>query len=299
MKCPFCKEEIDASFAICNHCGSTIGSNSPYRNGPSSKSGRVGMEFCGGSLGFFFRFLWMGLACLLVFPAPIAIKSFYHWLIKNIHMNDGSNITFSGTTKEMVKYILIGTGISLVITISRIYFSNQTYILIGSLILSIAVASFIQSTIISWICRNIHFGDSSIFFKGDYFVIFGWNVLLNLVSVVAVLKFWAPQQLAILILIAMAGSAWVVAAFNRWICRNISGDVSVEFSGSGWGILWRIIFYVLSCVLIIPIPWTFTWFARWFIRQLTIQKYAHANANETLSDVATDSARPVIVDISG
>lgn len=71
--------------------------------------------------------------------------------------------------------------------------------------------------------------------------------------------------------LSIIGWAWVLAAWMRWICRNIAGTRrEVVFTGSGLEVLWRSILFVLCCTVIIPIPWMLRWYAQWFAAQFAL-----------------------------
>ena len=61
------------------------------------------------------------------------------------------------------------------------------------------------------------------------------------------------QLLMYVSVITIIGWAWVITAWMRWICRNISGTRrEVVFNGTGLEVLWRTLLFVIGCVFIIP-----------------------------------------------
>ena len=100
--------------------------------------------------------------------------------------------------------------------------------------------------IIRWIASNLSSNGQPlpIAFTGSVWTYIGWQVLM-------VISF-----------ITIIGWAWVVTAWMRWICRNISGTRrEIIFNASGLEVLWRTIVLVIACAFIIPIPWVMRWYA--------------------------------------
>lgn len=99
-------------------------------------------------------------------------------------------------------------------------------------------------------------------FKGSALGYIGWHVLMY-ISVFTII-----------------GWAWVVTAWMRWICRNISGTRrEIVFTASGWQMLWRSLLFGLACGLLIPLPWVLRWYTSWYVSQFELVErtaYAHA-----------------------
>jgi hypothetical protein len=109
--------------------------------------------------------------------------------------------------------------------------------------------------ILRWFVGNIGSNGRPIpmAFNGSVWAFIGWQVL-GFVSVFTII-----------------GWAWVVTAWLRWICRNISGTRrEIIFKGTGLEVLWRTIVFGLGSILIVPIPWLLRWYANWYVSQLAL-----------------------------
>jgi hypothetical protein len=117
---------------------------------------------------------------------------------------------------------------------------------------------------IRWIAANITSDGRQLQlnFAGSALGYIGWYLLLY-ISVITII-----------------GWAWVITAWMRWVCRNMTGTRrEVVFNASGWQILWRTLVYAFLVVLIIPIPWVMGWYARWYVSQFAlVERTAYTNA---------------------
>ena len=84
----------------------------------------------------------------------------------------------------------------------------------------------------------------------------------------------------VLSFLTIIGWAWVVTAWTRWICRNISGTRrEIIFNASGLEVLWRTVVLIIACAFLIPIPWVMRWYATWIVSQFALAEHgAYANA---------------------
>jgi hypothetical protein len=105
-----------------------------------------------------------------------------------------------------------------------------------------------------WFCANLKSEDGTLTlaFEGGIWPYVGLYVLLAISF------------------LTIVGWAWVIRYMMRWLCRNVHGTASFDFTGSGLAILWRTVVAILLTILIIPIPWVHRWLANWFISQLSV-----------------------------
>jgi hypothetical protein len=135
---------------------------------------------------------------------------------------------------------------------------------ISVLLLTVVVQAFLNWMVLRWIVGNLSSNGVKlpIEFKGSVWAYIGWTLALSLSFVTII------------------GWAWVITAFMRWICRNVSGTHrEVTFNGSGSGVLWRTLVWVIGMVFIIPIPWVLRWYATWYTSQvILVERGAHSKA---------------------
>lgn len=128
----------------------------------------------------------------------------------------------------------------------------------------IPVSAFLSWMTLRWMGENLSSNGHNlpIEFKGSALGYIGWHVLMY-ISVFTII-----------------GWAWVVTAWMRWICRNISGTRrEIVFTASGWQMLWRSLLFGLACGLLIPLPWVLRWYTSWYVSQFELVErtaYAHA-----------------------
>ena len=101
---------------------------------------------------------------------------------------------------------------------------------------------------VRWICANLSSNGRplSLSFDGSALGYDGWQ-LLTMLSAITII-----------------GWAWVVAAWARWLCRNIQGTRrAIVFKGTGLEFLWRVLVVAIASCFIIPIPWVYRWIMQW------------------------------------
>ena len=120
---------------------------------------------------------------------------------------------------------------------------------------------------VRWIASNLSSNGQRlpIAFDGGALTYIGWHVLL-LISAVTII-----------------GWAWVITAWMRWICRNVSGTHrEIVFNASGLEMLWRTLVVALGCVFLIPIPWVLRWYTSWYVSQFELVEEPHSANAATL-----------------
>jgi GYF domain 2 len=193
---------------------------------------------------FFGQSLLLMVGYLLVVPAPWTGTGFYRWLVSQIEVPDRPNLAFTGQPGD-IWYVFVATGL--------MYY-------VGALdntlqLISIPVSAFLSWVLVRWLAGNLSSNGQRlpIAFNGDAVTFVGWQLLMY-ISVLTII-----------------GWAWVIAAWMRWVCRNISGTRrEVIFNGTGSEILWRTIVFTIGLIFLIPIPWVMRWYFRWYVSQFAL-----------------------------
>ena len=134
---------------------------------------------------------------------------------------------------------------------------------------------------IRWLIANLASNGQplGLSFAGSFWAYLGWNILFGL-SILTII-----------------GWAWVIAAWARWLCRNIQGTRrQVVYKGTGLENLWRTLVMAICCAFIIPIPWMYRWMLRWQLsqtelverRRLSVRK-RHCLRSRTEPSCATEA----------
>ncbi len=194
--------------------------------------------------GLFGRALLVIIGALLIIPSPWTGTAFYRWMCERVALPDGRRLTFAGQPGD-IWYVFVVMSLS--IWAGRIDYAN---------LVIIPLSWILGILFLRWLCAKVGTEDGSLklSFEGGFLPYIGWNLLL-MVSVITII-----------------GWAWVMKFMLQWICRNVHGTASFEFTATGFSILWRTLVVGLLCALIIPIPWVMQWFTRWMISQISVVK---------------------------
>ena len=207
--------------------------------------------------GLFWRALVFGLGAAFVIPAPWCIAALYRYIIEHVSLPDRRRLTFAGTGAD-IWYLFIGPIlIAIVVAILAKFIPLLAILNVLVYLFFIFVLPYL---LIRWVTDKVGSEDGSmkVAFTGSIWGVIGYNLLLALSY------------------ITIIGWAWVAAAMQRWICRNVSGTHRFEFMGTGLEILWRTIVFILLSYLVIPIPWMMRWYYTWFISQIRVADQAAA-----------------------
>jgi hypothetical protein len=191
------------------------------------------------------RSLLFIIGTLLIIPAPWTATSFYRWIVSRLYVPERPNLAFTGQVGD-IWYVFVAIGILTYLGASDLYYLEY---------LSIPIQAVLSWMVIRWIASNLSSNGQKlpIAFEGSALGYVGWQVLMYLS------------------IITIVGWAWVITAWMRWICRNISGTRrEVIFIASGLEVLWRTIVFAIGCAFIIPIPWVLRWYARWYVSQFAL-----------------------------
>jgi GYF domain 2 len=195
------------------------------------------------------RSLLFLIGMLLVIPAPWVATSFYRWMASRLSVPERPNIAFTGQVGD-IWYVFIALAVMTYAGASDLYYLQY---------ISIPIQAVLSWMVIKWIAANLSSNGQPlpIAFNGSVLGYVGWQVLLYLS------------------IITIVGWAWVITAWMRWICSNISGtNREVIFNASGLEVLWRTIVFAIGCAFILPIPWVLRWYARWYVSQFALVERA-------------------------
>jgi hypothetical protein len=229
---------------------------SPRVGGTTVAEGPAGMSlsFGAGPWSLLGRSLLYILGLLLVIPAPWAATAFYRWFVSHIDVPERPNLAFEGQVGD-IWYVFVLLGLCSYAGLSP-YNSIQLVV--------IPVQALLSWMILRWLAGNLSSNEQRlpIAFTGSALGYVGWYLLI-FISFVTII-----------------GWAWVVTAWMRWVCRNLSGTRrEVLFNASGWSVLWRTLLASIACAFLIPIPWAMRWYARWYVSQFELaERDAHATA---------------------
>jgi hypothetical protein len=191
------------------------------------------------------RSLLVTLGNLLVIPAPWLVTGFYRWFLSHLRVPQRPNLGFTGQPGD-IWYVFVLLALGAYAGLSGVPYLQ--YILLP-------VQGYLSWMTVRWFVANISSNGQRLplTFTGEPLIYVGWYVL-GIVSIITII-----------------GWAWVMTAFMRWVCRNITGTRrEVTFIASGWQVLWRTIVFGVGMVFIIPIPWVLSWYVRWTVSQLEL-----------------------------
>lgn len=193
---------------------------------------------------FLGRGILMIIGYLLVIPAPWTATSFYAWTTSRLRVPGRPNMSFTGQPLD-IWYVFIAMGV-----MSYVGAYDNTLQLIA-----IPVSAFLGWLLLRWIVSHLASNGQPLplAFNGSAIGFVGWELLMYISF------------------ITIIGWAWVIAAWMRWICRNISGTRrEIVFTGTGLQLLWRSLVFGIACAFIIPIPWVTAWYTRWYVSQFVL-----------------------------
>jgi hypothetical protein len=182
---------------------------------------------------------------LLVIPAPWVATSFYRWMASRMRIPRRPNLAFTGQVGD-IWYVFVAIGLITYAGLSGIPYLQ--YILIP-------VQAALSWMTVRWIAANLSSNGERlpIAFEGSVLGYVGWYLLMYISF------------------ITIVGWAWVITAWMRWICRNVSGTRrEIVFNATGLQVLWRTLVFSLGCAFLIPIPWVLRWYTNWYVSQFAL-----------------------------
>ncbi len=207
--------------------------------------------------GLFWRSVLAAIGFVLIIPSPWTTTALYRFIVDHVALPDGKRLEFTGRPAD-IWYVFMGVS-----AVSWLHGIIDRHHLPGYLGLVVMLVTWTLVILIyKWFCANLKSEDGrlSLSFQGGYWPYIGWNILL-IVSFVTII-----------------GWAWVVKFMTQWICRNVRGTASFDFTATGLDILWRTIVFALVSMLVIPIPWMARWYTNWLISQITVAPPGAASA---------------------
>jgi hypothetical protein len=194
--------------------------------------------------GLLGRVLLLVIGYLLVIPAPWTGTGFYRWMVSRISVPGRPNLEFTGQPGD-IWYVFVATGL--------MYYVGAFD---GTLqLITIPLSAFLSWILVRWLASNLSSNGERlpISFEGSVVTFIGWQLLLY-VSFITII-----------------GWAWVITAWMRWNCQNITGTRrEVVFIATGLEMLWRTVVFGIGCAFIIPIPWVLRWYNRWYVSQFAL-----------------------------
>ena len=202
----------------------------------------------------FWRGLVASLVSLLVIPGPWIIVWILNWIVPRVRVPGRPNLSFTGKAMTLVPWYF---G-AIVLVIVAVYYALDNEVQWPNYLVDI-VQILLYWLFIRWVIANLASNGQplGLSFGGSFWAYLGWNILFGL-SILTII-----------------GWAWVIAAWARWLCRNIQGTRrQVVYKGTGLENLWRTLVAVICCVFIIPIPWIYRWMLRWQLSQTELVEHA-------------------------
>lgn len=222
---------------------------------------QTGVTFTGGALASFgylaiFLFLFV-----LIIPGAWGAVPFAVWWAASLSFDDGTRAEFTGRAGQIWVMFAVLSFLSLLPYIASIGVPKGntrlwTRLLFKLVLIPCEIAIIIP--IYRWFIESIRLSPGvKLRFTGNYLPLLGWEAL-NWLSAITII-----------------GPFWVVVARMRWICRHIESDAyTVQFTGTGWGLLWRSFIWIIGMVCIIPLPWVTKSATAWWTNNLVLTRAA-------------------------
>lgn len=218
---------------------------------------QTSITFTGGALGSLGYSLLFALLFVLLLPGAWGAAALSVWWCANLRFSDGTQATFQGDPRKVWVLFAALALLTYLPTLATTGLAEGTKSSAISGLLSLILIPFeaaLKLPIYRWAIESIRLepgGNPR--FTGTYVSYLGWIGLL------------------ILSILTIIGWAWAAVAMIRWFCRNTQGNgFSVEFTGTGGGLLWRGFVWTLGVILIIPIPWVLRASYAWFTNNLVL-----------------------------
>jgi GYF domain 2 len=229
----------------------------PQSGDPLLSAGGLGGGPLSSELGlwsYFGRSLLFVIGLLLVIPGPWTATGFYRWIASRVRVPGRPNFGFTGKVGD-IWYVFVAIGLMSYAGLTGISYLPS---------ILIPVQAFLSWMTVRWIAANLSSNGERlpIEFKGSALGYVGWYLLMTISA------------------ITIIGWAWIITAWMRWICRNVSGTRrEIVFNATGWEVLWRTLLFAVGCAFLIPIPWVMRWYTAWYVSQFAlVGRTAHASA---------------------
>ena len=191
------------------------------------------------------RSLLFMIGLFLVIPAPWTATSFYRWLASRLAVPGRPHLAFDGQVGDLW-YVFVLVGL-----LSYAGASSYTVVKLASFVLQ----PFLSWMIVRWVTANLSSNKQPlpIAFNGSVWGYVGWYLLLA-VSFITII-----------------GWAWVFKFMMQWVCRNVRGTMSFDFTASGLSVLGHFAGFFAASLFIVPIPWVWRWLTNWMVNQISAQ----------------------------
>ena len=224
---------------------------------------QTGVTFTGGALasfGYSFLFLFL---FLLILPGAWGAVPFAVWWTANLAFDDGTQAEFTGRAADVWVLFAVLALLAWLPGIAAVVGGKSDKSNLMQFVLAVALFPLdaaVKLALYRWFFGNVRLTPGgSPHFTATYLGYLGWIVLLGLSF------------------LTIIGWAWAAVAMVRWFCRHIESDAySVNFVGTGWGLLWRSFVWLLGTVCIIPIPWVYRSMFAWGAGNLVLTHTAPA-----------------------
>jgi hypothetical protein len=191
--------------------------------------------------------LLYGVGLAVVIPAPWTATGFYRWFVPRLQVPGRPNLEFTGQVGD-IWYVFIILGL-------LNFVPRLLSFLPGIQLLVIVATAFLAWMIYRWLVSHVSSNGQALqlAFEGSPLQYVGWYLLM-MISIITIV-----------------GWAWVLPAWMRWICRNISGTRrEITFNAPGLEVLWRTLVFGIASAFLIPIPWVLRWYLQWFVSQFAL-----------------------------
>ncbi len=257
--CPSCGAAYHSDAAFCSRCGAPR---------PGAVAGRAAsevawsgkdFELTAGAVGLFGRMLAMGVAAMLIVPAPWALCWFYTWLVEKVQGRHGVKLSFHGTPG----------GVWVLTTLYGVLF-------LGSFAFSAWQASAeepsawaeggyqlvnnVASVVLGWLLFRWTIGNTAL--DGQ-----------RLTLTAGLAKYFGWMVLVMLSVLTIIGWAWAACAMYRWLTGTIEGAPGrFTFAAKGHQLLGRTLLYILFIIPLVTMPWAIRWYFAWFVEQFRFEE---------------------------
>ena len=218
---------------------------------------RISLAFRAGALETFGQtFLYVVLTVLCI-PAAWGAVGLTRWGASRIERSDGGRVGFDGRGGDVWGLFLAIAVLNLlpqiVSSATRGDHRSAGMVLLVSLVL-LPLSVAVTVPVLRWIVAHLHLDPGGrARLTASYGGYLGW-------SVIVFASFFT-----------IIGWAWAYAAMLRWLGSHVRGQGwTVEFSGTGWGLLWRSGLWLLWALPIVTIPWAMRAGYAWFVDHIAL-----------------------------
>ena len=223
--------------------------------------------------GLFWRSIVASLGIVLVLPAPWAGVWFCKWFAGHVVLPGDRPLRLQASVGGIwwlfaamgAEQWIVARVFSGLLTFAALqdpdnFDTRLWFAMAGVWFAALVVSLLLTWALIRWFCAHLGTDDGAtkLAFKGGFFGLFGWYLLVSLSAVTVI------------------GWAWALKFFYRWLAAKAEGAPRFACHITGLAILWRTIVFMFVSMLIIPIPWLARWYVNWTISQFSVEPAAQA-----------------------